>query len=253
MKIKKRILSLALAGTMALGLMPGMSMTALAADGDTSYTLTIPSTLNVANSGWNATSGISAMGTLADGKKLTVTASSGNSWALKSGENSVGYNLATATGTYISTAQPASWEFTELSSTATTKPMGIIVDDYSSKPAGTYQDTVTFTAKVETAQILVTSLELTDNSMFFDGKAWPGVGGGFTLNIRVLPENATNKRLNWSIDGDDTCISLSVSDDTLTCHVTGKEEGQTTIIVSTTDGSNLSLEFKVEVEVPMDD
>ena len=29
--------------------------------------------------------------------------------------------------------------------------MGIIVDDYSSKPAGTYQDTVTFTAKVEDA------------------------------------------------------------------------------------------------------
>lgn len=249
MKIKKRILSLALAGTMVLGLMPGMSMTALAADGDTSYTLTIPSTLNVANSGWNATSGISAMGTLADGKKLTVTASSGNSWALKSGENSVGYNLATATGTYISTAQPASWEFTELSSTATTKPMGIIVDDYSSKPAGTYQDTVTFTAKVETAQILVTSLELTDNSMFFYGKAWPGVGGGFTLNIRVLPENATNKRLNWSIDGDN-CISLSVTDDTLTCHVTGKEPGEANIIVSTTDGSNLSQTFSVEVEEP---
>ena len=148
MKIKKRILSLALAGTMALGLMPGMTMTALT-DGGTSYTLTIPSTLTVANSGWNATDGISATGTLASGKKLTVTASSANSWALKSGDNSVGYKLATAS---TDTEATTSWEFTELSNTATTKTMGIIVDDYSSKPAGTYQDTVTFTAKVEDAK-----------------------------------------------------------------------------------------------------
>jgi len=162
MKIKKRILSLALAGTLTLGLLPAFSSPALAAEGDTSYTLTIPSTLTVANSGWNATDGISATGSLASGKKLTVMASSANSWALKSGENSVGYNLATATGTYSSSATPASWEFTELSNTAMTKPMGIIVEDYSSKPAGTYQDTVTFTAKVEDAVVIHTTLSVGD-------------------------------------------------------------------------------------------
>ena len=147
MKIKKRLLSLVLAGTMALGLMPGMTMTALAADGDTSYTLTIPSTLNVANSGWNATDGISAMGTLADGKKLTVTASSANSWALKQqdGSETVGYTMKeTADG-----AAKTAWEFTALPGSAT---LGIDVADYSTKPAGTYQDTVTFTAKVEVAK-----------------------------------------------------------------------------------------------------
>ena len=147
MKIKKRIFSLALAGALALGLVPAFSMTALA-DGDTStYTLTIPSTLSVTNSGWNATGGISATGTLANGKKLTVTASSANSFKLKSGNNEVGYTLTTAEGG----SQTTSWEFTELSSTATKKDMGIIVEDYSSKPAGTYTDTVTFTAKVEDA------------------------------------------------------------------------------------------------------
>ena len=147
MKIKKRILSFALAGTMALGLITGMTMTALA-DGDTTYTLTIPSTLNVTNSGWNATDGISATGTLASGKKLTVTASSENSFKLKSGNNEVGYKLATAS---TDTEATTSWTFDSLSSTATKKDMGIIVEDYSSKPAGTYQDTVTFTAKVEDA------------------------------------------------------------------------------------------------------
>ena len=146
MKIKKRLLSLALAATMALGLMSGMSMTALA---DTTYTLTIPSTLSVANSGWNATDGISATGTLASGKKLTVTATSANSWALKSGDNSVGYKLATASTDMEATT---SWTFDSLSDTATNKAMGIIVEDYSSKPAGTYTDTVTFTAKVEVAK-----------------------------------------------------------------------------------------------------
>ncbi len=153
MKIKKRIFSLALAGTMALGLMPGMTMTALA-DGDTSYTLTIPSTLTVANSGWNATDGISATGTLASGKKLTVTASSANSWAIKSGDNSVGYTLTTAEGG----SQTTSWEFTTLDGTA--KPMGIIVENYDNKPAGTYTDTVTFTAAVENAGIPVSSVTI---------------------------------------------------------------------------------------------
>ena len=146
MKIKKRIFSLALAGALTMGLLPAFSSPALAAGGDTSYTLTIPSTLTVSGSGWNATDGISATGTLADGKKLTVTASSVNSFKLKSGNNEVGYTLATAS---TDTAATTSWEFTELSSTATKKDMGIIVEDYSSMPAGTYQDTVTFTASVE--------------------------------------------------------------------------------------------------------
>lgn len=164
MKLKK-LASLALAGALTLGLMPGMTMTALA-DGDTSYTLTIPSTLTVANSGWNATDGISATGTLESGKKLTVTAASANSWALKSGSNSVGYKMATAS---TDTTATTSWEFKELSNTAATKPMGIIVDDYSSKPAGTYQDTVTFTAKVEDAvkvETLLTTITATGKTTY---------------------------------------------------------------------------------------
>ena len=151
MKIKKRLLSLALSGAMVLELIPAFSLTALAADGGSStYPLTIPSTLTVEHSGWNATDGISATGTLASGKKLTVTASSANSFKLKSGNNEVGYKLATAS---TDTEATTSWTFDSLSSTATTKPMGIIVDDYSDKPAGTYQDTVTFTASVEAANV----------------------------------------------------------------------------------------------------
>lgn len=152
MKIKKRILSIALAGALTLGLLPALSSPALAADRDSTYTITIPSTQTVANSGWNATDGISATGTLASGKKLTVTAASDGEFALVNQSNNtqkVGYKLATAS---TDTEATTSWEFTELSSTATKKDMGIIVEDYSSKPAGTYTDTVTFTAKVEVAK-----------------------------------------------------------------------------------------------------
>ena len=140
----KKLASLALAGALTLGLLPALSSPALAADGDSTYTLTIPSELTVSGSGWNATSGISATGELATGKKLTVTATSANSFKLKSGSNEVGYTLATAS---TDTEATTSWTFDSLSDTATNKAMGIIVEDYSSMPAGTYTDTVTFTAR----------------------------------------------------------------------------------------------------------
>ena len=167
MKMKK-LSTIALAAAMAIGTF-GFSVPAKAADNSTDYTITIPATLTVAQSGWNATDGIKAQvksgDTFDTSKKLTVTAESTNSWALKSGENTIGYNLATATGTYSSTAEPASWAFSadELNETSgTNKAMGIIVDDYSSKPAGTYQDTVTFTAKVEDAVVIHTTLSVGD-------------------------------------------------------------------------------------------
>lgn len=155
MKLKK-LASLALAGALTLGLLPAFSSPVLAADGDTSYTLTIPSTLTVVNAGWNATTGISATGTLANGKKLTVTATSANSWALKQqdGSETVSYTMKEAS----EGAEKTAWEFTTLPGSAT---LGIDVADYSTKPAGTYTDTVTFTAKVEDA---VTTRTVTFNT-----------------------------------------------------------------------------------------
>ena len=157
---KKKLASLALVCVLTLGLLPALASVARADGASTTYTLTIPATLDVAKAGWNATDGITANNATNDfdtGKKLTVTAASANSWALKSGDNSIGYNLVTADGTYSSEATPASWEFSadelNVASGGTNKTMGIVVEDYSSKPAGTYQDTVTFTAKVESASL----------------------------------------------------------------------------------------------------
>ena len=170
MKLKK-LAFLALAGALTLGLLPAFSSPALAADGDTSYTLTIPSTLTVANSGWNATDGISATGTLASGKKLTVTASSANSWALKQqdGNETVSYTMKETSDGETKTA----WEFTTLPGSAT---LGIDVADYSTKPAGTYQDTVTFTAKVENSTVL--SGALVDGATIKVNFKWRGLNRG---------------------------------------------------------------------------
>ena len=185
MKIKKRIFSLALAGALALGLVPAFSMTALA-DGDTStYTLTIPSTLTVKNSGWNATDGISATGTLASGKKLTVTATSANSWALKQqdGSEMVNYTMKETSDGVAKTA----WEFTTLPGSAT---LGIDVEDYSGKPAGTYQDTVTFTASVEKAVTTKTVTFNTDTDGKTINKDGVTCSRGFDRSNNLFSENS---------------------------------------------------------------
>ena len=137
--IRKRTLSILLTLVMLFSLVLGMSGTAYA-DSGSDYTFSIPSSLTVQNAGENAAGSISVTALTAN-KKLTVTAASANSWALKSGDNSVGYSMSRT-----------SWEFTATGSEA----FSITVDDYSTKPAGTYTDTVTFTANVEDQAITFT-------------------------------------------------------------------------------------------------
>ena len=180
------------------------------------YTITIPATLSVANKGWNALEGgISAKGTLECGKKLVVTPTSENSWNLVANkgeetESKVGYNLAKETGTYSAAAEAPKWEFTELTADGTSQTAGIIVDDYSEKPAGTYQDFVTFTATVEEAAIRLTSetTALTTGTYFVpendfvDIQNLVTVSGDVTLKI----EKSANVLLDYglSIDEDAT-------------------------------------------------
>ena len=208
------------------------------------YTVTIPATLDVKKAGWNATDGISAMGALNSGKKLTVTAASANNWALKSGENTVGYNLATATGTYSSSATPASWEFsaTELSANGgTAKPMGIIVEDYSSKPAGTYQDIVTFTVAVGDARMSVTGIELNKTTTTI------GVGSSETLSVTaVTPDNATDKSVTWS-SGNTAVATVNAT----TGEVTAVAAGKATITATANDGSGVTATCTVTVIIPV--
>lgn len=171
--------------------------TPAAADSD--YTITIPATLDVANSGWNAIGDISATGTLANGKKLTVTASSDDKFALVSGANEVAYKLANDTEkekTYADAAETKSWDFTALSETPATKPIGIVVEDYSEKPAGTYTDTVTFTASVAVAKTAAEAPAITQADCTFSP-----ANGTSTLsntNITTSMEYSSDNGTTWT-------------------------------------------------------
>ena len=180
-----------------------VSVTNLASVDMTSYTLTIPATLEVNNSGWNATDGIGAAGVLENGKKLTVTADSNGEYALVSGENKVNYKLAEngdKDTTYDNAIEKTSWEFTSLTDTATMKSMGIVVEDYSTKPAGTYTDVVTFKANIETVvqTITIDGVTLT----YADGDTWEQIATKNPGKIEAITEFPTciidseNRKLN---------------------------------------------------------
>lgn len=222
MKMKK-LSTIALAAAMAIGTF-GLGVPAKATEVQTTnYTLTIPAKLDVANAGWNASKGITAQVKSGDtfdaSKKLSVTAASANSWALKSGENSVGYNLATASAAYSASAESASWDFTAADLNAEsgkTLPMGIIVDDYSEKPAGNYTDTVTFTAKVETAKTTLADALKNGATLEVMCASSNGVscGGNFTYNDGVFTLN--NKVGDTDSFGEMMKASASVSGTTIT-------------------------------------
>ena len=175
----RKTLGTLLALVMVLALLPGVTVTAQATEPPAAplfgtYTLTIPSALNIANPGWNATDGISASGELPQGKTLSVTASSDGEFALVNNLNSekkIPYALATATD-----ATPTDvWTFDSVTAEAQTLPMGVIVEDYTDMPAGTYEDTVTFTVKVvDAAKTISVKLGLDGEVAFCfaDGETW---------------------------------------------------------------------------------
>ena len=241
MNLKKSLFAMALTGAVLTGMMPGTTLKSYAADNSTDYVLTIPATLDVQQAGWNATDGLAAQvksgDTFSATKKLSVTASSANNWTLKSGDNSVGYTLTTASGG----SQTTTWVFSadELNTSGgTTKAMGIVVDDYSGKPAGTYQDIVTFTASLVDASIPVS--DITINNAPTEALYVNSTG---TLTATVSPSNATDQTVTWSSSDPDyvsidaetgeytimgekgygsATITATAGDKTTTCTITGK-------------------------------
>ena len=108
--------------------------------------------------------------------------------------------------------------------------MGIIVDDYSSKPAGDYSDTVTFTAKVENAGIPVESVAINNaptEALFVNSTG--------TLTATVSPDNATDKTVVWSSSDPDY---VSINAETGEYTVMGKKGyGSATITATATNGT----------------
>ena len=184
MKTRKftRMLSSFTAASLALS-MVGFEGISANAETANDYTLTIPSTLAVANIGWNKTDGISAKGTLNEGYKLTVTAISENDFALANTSYPSQKIHYTMKEDVKDKKVTTSWSFDSLDSEAlTTKPLGIDVEDYSNMSEGTYQDIVTFTASVTRTLTLSGNNhgeEFTIDLDYTDDDTWRSVAGRY--------------------------------------------------------------------------
>lgn len=149
-----------------------------------SYIITIPAKLDVNGSGYHATKGITASGTINSDQTVVVSASSANGWKLKYGNNSIPYYLTTAEGG----AKTTQWTFyeDELAET-TTKPLGAVVDEFDDRiPSGNYADTVTFSTRL--GSIYTTRQVWTANELYnaANGGAATITKDGFTLKCGGL-------------------------------------------------------------------
>lgn len=227
MKQKKLAAITLVAATAVLG--SGVSVNALPAVTSTDYTITIPATLEVANAGWNATTPITAKvkegDTFDSSKKLTVTASSAHEWNLKSGENVIAYKMASATEqekSYADATATTSLEISaeDLNTGNYIAPFGIVVEDYTDKPAGTYQDTVTFTAKVEdAAPATVLSSALVDGAIIKVNFKWRDDNFGDyvqgTYNADSGTFTASKGGNNWGRDNNRAVYKVEKSGDNI--------------------------------------
>ena len=203
MKIKKTLFSIALAGTMVIATIPVMCGKAMADENSNEYTMTIPATLTVTRSGWNATDGITVKAkegsTFDTEKQIIVRATSGNWWGLESGKNRIDYYMEQSLSMVGYGGRiPRPWQFsgTEVNNGAT-KGLGIRVNDYSNMPYGVYTDVVTFTANVITP---VTSLgiNIPSSNRLGNKKMGMRVGEQVQLTANVYPEDASDKTVCWS-------------------------------------------------------
>ena len=120
-------------------------------------------------------------------------------------------------------------------------------------------ETVTVTATTKdgghTATCTVTVKPVLIESIYFSGYPYASVGGTFILEPVIYPENATNKKLEWTatVEGNPSGhITLEPSEDGTACTVTiAKEFGKTpkeiTFKAAATDGSE---QFKTYTVTP---
>lgn len=118
-------------------------------------------------------------------------------------------------------------------------------------------ETVTVTATTKdgskTATCTVTVKPVLIQSIYFSGYPHASVGGTFILESVFYPENATNKKLDWTatVEGNPSGhITLEPSEDGTACTVTiakgfGKDPKEITFKAAATDGSKQSVTYTV--------
>lgn len=162
---------------------------------DEAYVLTVPEEVAISKSGWNLLGNIEVKysGTNAGfdpSKKLVITATSTNNFKLMANgvSDTVTYFLATGEN---DTGATTTFEFTaaEITTTGTSKTIGVNVGDYSNKAAGDYEDEITYNVEVQSAPTIVTltNSEITSGSNSF-------TKDGVTINSSYNGGDDTNFR-----------------------------------------------------------
>ena len=131
---------------------------------DEAYELTVPGETAITTSGWNSLGNITAKyngsnSGFDSSKKLVVMLSSTNTFTLKASgvSDTISYFVATsendsaATTKFEFTADEINAKDTNDAFVGTSKPIGVSVEDYSSKSAGDYEDEITYEVSVENA------------------------------------------------------------------------------------------------------
>ena len=194
----KRTTSMLCALTVAAVPMTMSAFTASANDNTNTvsdYTLTIPASFDIQNEGWNEIGDISVVGQLADGKKLVVNATSDGEFALLNQSDDtqkIDYTLKNS----AEGEETTSWEFEELSETPAVQKIGVDVAPFRGMPAGSYTDTVTFTAGVETSYNIVDLSALTANYEAQDGDILTGTLAG---NYKITVADGATITLNNAV------------------------------------------------------
>ena len=120
---------------------------------DETYTLSVPESLRIANTGWNSMGSMTVKYSGSNtgfntAKKLVVTASSTNSFKLVAdGGGSISYFLATGEN---DTSATTSFTFTAAQITAgASQDLGVNVGSFTGASDGTYTDEITYTVAIE--------------------------------------------------------------------------------------------------------
>jgi len=102
---------------------------------------------------------------------------------------------------------------------------------------------VTATTEASTGPVLVQSIELNyTGKMTIVGSNWLQI-----KTFRVLPTNATDKSVTWSVDG--THINISKYYDDGSVRIDGKTPGTGWVKATANDGSGVSVTLEVEFKL----
>ena len=202
---------------------------AVSATYDEAYELTVPGETAITTSGWNSLGNITAKysGTnsgFKSEKKLVVTATSThtteNGFYLASTTtgvtDTISYFVATsendsaATTKFEFTADEINAKDTNDAFVGTSKPIGVSVEDYSSKSAGDYEDEITYEVSVESAGV---SLNSGNNVTvaFSIGSSSYTVSG--TFNGTTFTDVTSDTGLTMTWDADNEMITVASASD----------------------------------------